>query len=114
MIDGKPMIAHVAAWLADQCGLLGSLLAAMEQAACPGIVDTLLVARCDMPRAANQARPVAGDRACRRGEPMAPGPVAHARRLRALLLTEGAISMRCWVAVSSARTVALGARNNIN
>lgn len=139
MIDGKPMIAHVAAWMAAECdavavcgrawgelltlpdqpgpgyGPLGGLLAALEHAA-RADAHAVLVAPCDMPHVppglAHRLAP---------GPAVADGqwllglwPVALGSRLRALLLAEGAISMRRWIAESGAQTVALGPIANIN
>jgi molybdopterin-guanine dinucleotide biosynthesis protein A len=136
---GKPLIGHVADALAAQCadvvvcgrswgalagledrpapglGPMGGLCAALHHGAERGF-DAVLAAPCDLvgipADAAFRLRP---------GPAVAEGqwllglwPTALAERLEALLLAEGAISARRWVAVAGAAMQPIGLLRNVN
>jgi molybdopterin-guanine dinucleotide biosynthesis protein A len=136
--DGKPLIAHVADALLAQCdalvicgrdwgghlcvadrptaglGPMGGLCAALDHALANGF-DDVLSAPCDLlgvEGASAQLRP---------GPAVAEGqwllglwPSALGPRLSALLLAEGAIPARRWVAVSGAAARPVTGLRNIN
>lgn len=138
ILDGRPLIAHVAAALAREAeavavagrdwppfprlhdlpqsglGPLGGLAAALVHARDHGY-DTVLAAPCDMPRLpTGLASALAPGPAVARGQPvLGLWPAALAGALGAHLAA-GHRSMMSWVDASAARTVDLGPLPNVN
>jgi molybdopterin-guanine dinucleotide biosynthesis protein A len=141
LVEGKPLIAHVADALGGQCaevavsgrawgglreladhpapglGPMGGLCAALHHAQAVGF-DAILCAPCDL-------LDMPGDLAERLAGVGAPAvvqgqwlvglwPATLAGQLEALLRQEGAISARRWVGASGAAQVALPPMRNIN